>query len=393
METTKRMPREIARLGDGDVFIKRTSTGAIKAIKGRLKLEERKGHLSVIQGKAMITAAGYNEMNKIAGISIITPEKLTLPDGSVVVNPFPIIDKDSGTIDKVWVKKTAIGFSPIGNLVMTSSTLLYDIRMYFIQDLNKKIQKSKNAGKMCIENTLSEDEKKRGMFLRIQGTMGLWADLNNVDILKCMDTYIQNKLFAERKAQTIAERNCLKKHPSLSQIYVDASGPEHNHYGYVDVIGYNHDLTREDLLKLAQMAERGEDISEYKGMKIDVIDANAIDDVTEDDVMAASDEEEISHNNELPESTGGKRITPININQKEKEKIPVSNNNNSSSEGQSRKDNMLADLNTAKEILGEEAFLKIIDDNFKKPLEQLTVGQLEMARALMNSQIDQGGEF
>lgn len=389
MEAAKKVSKEIAKLGDGDVFVKRTSTGAIKAIKGHMKLEERKGHLSVIQGKAMITAAGYNEMNKVAGISIITPEKLTLPDGNMVVNPYPIIDPDSGTIDKVWVKKTAIGFSPIGNLVMTSSTLLYDIRMYFIQDLNKKIQRNKRAGRMCMENTLSEDEKKKGMFLRIQGTMGLWADLNEADILKCMDTYIQNKLFAERKAQTIAERNCLKKHPSLSQIYVDASGTEHNHYGYVDVIGYNHDLTREDLLKLAQMAERGEDISEYKGVKVDVIDANTIDDVTEDDVMAASDEEEINHNNELPESTGTP-ITPIDI--KQREKVP-SKEVRPEYQDQGQKEKMIADLDTAKEIIGEDRFFKIIDDNFKKPLGELTVGQLEMAKALMNSQIDQGGEF
>ena len=54
---------------------------------------------------------------------------------------------------------------------------------------------------------------------------------------------------------------------------------------------------------------------------------------------------------------------------------------------------MIADLDTAKEIIGEDRFFKIIDDNFKKPLGELTVGQLEMAKALMNSQIDQGGEF
>lgn len=367
----------VVKLGDGDVFIRRTSTGAIKAVKGRLRLEEKKGEISFIQNKAMITAAGYNKMNTVAGVSIITPEKLTLPDGGVVVNPYPIIDKESGTIDKVWVKKTAIGFSPMGNLVMTSSTLLYDIKMYFIQDLNKKIQKNKNSGRMCMEPMLSEEEKKTGMFLKIQGLMGIWANLNDADVLKCMDTYIQNKLFAERKAQTIAERNCLKKHPALAQVYVDTTGGEYNHSGYVDVIGYNHDLTRDDLLKLAQMAEKGENIDQYKGIKIDVIDANVIDDISEDDVTAARDEEETI--NELSE---GPVQIPIADIKTDKDKVPAAN-----------KQDLYEKVIQAKEFIGEKEFNKLIDENFKKPIDQLTVGQLEMAKALINSKIDNGGDY
>mgnify|MGYP001294656533 CR=1 FL=1 len=375
--------KAVTKLGDGDVFIKRTSSGAVKAVKGRLKLEEKKGHLSVIQGKAMITAAGYNQMNTIASVSIITPEKLTLPDGQMVVNPYPIIDPDSGTIDKVWVKKIGIGFSPIGNLVMTSSTLLYDIKMYFLQDLNKKIQKNKNAGKMCMEAMISEDEKKAGMFLRIQGLMGMWVNLNDSDVLKCMDTYIQNKLFAERKAQTIAERNCLKKHPALAQVYVDAAGGEYNHYGFVDVIGYNHDLTREDLLRLAQMAEQGENLGEYKGVRVDFIDANVIDEVSEEDVMTARDEEEVV--NELPESTG----TPMQqINVQQREKVAVN-----PIEEEKNKKRIMADLESARDILGDKVFNKIIEDNFKKHIDQLSSSQLDMAKTLINSKIDQGGEF
>ncbi|MHC1681353.1 MAG: hypothetical protein AB6733_00070 [Clostridiaceae bacterium] len=379
----ERNQKSITHLGDGDVFIKRTGNGAIKSIKGRLKLEEKKGHLSFIQNKAMITAAGYNHMNTIAAVSIITPEKLTLPDGNIVVNPYPIIDPDSGTIDKVWVKKISIGFSPIGNLVMTSSTLLYDIKMYFIQDLNKKIMNNKNAGRMCMEEMLSEDEKKTGMFLRIQGHMGMWINLQEADVLKCMETYIQNKLFAERKAQTIAERNCLKKHPALAQVYVDAQGGQYNHFGYVDVIGYNHDLTREDLLRLAQMADQGENVEEYKGVKIDYIDANVIDEISEDDLMTARDEEEIGA---LPEQI----VAPMQNIQTitEKDMVTVSRG-----EDNQEKQAIMGDLEEARCILGDDEFNKTIFDNFRKPLEQLTTGQLSMAKTLINSKIDQGGMY
>ncbi|WP_206152089.1 hypothetical protein [Clostridium cochlearium] len=375
--------KAVAKLGDGDVFIKRTSTGGIKAIKGILNLYENQGHLAVIQGKAMITAAGYNEMNKIAGVSIITPEKLTLPSGDIVVNPFPIIDKESGTIDKVWVKKIGIGFSPIGNLVMTSSTLLYDIRMYFIQDLNKKVQYNKNAGRMCMEQMLTEEEKRKGMFLPIQGKMGIWVNLENKDVLKCMDTYIQNKLFAERKAQTIAERNVLKKHPSLSQVYVNTTGPEKNHIGKVNVIGWTHDLTRDDLLKLAKIAEEGRSIEEFKGTKVEVVDANVIDDITDEDLYTARDEEETFPEPEQLPRSNTEPMQQINIPEREKVKI----NNTEDSE---REKALKMNLEGAKEILGEEQFNGIIQDNFRKSFEELTVGQLEMAKTLVNSKIDSG---
>ncbi|WP_155394965.1 hypothetical protein [Clostridium sporogenes] len=373
--------KDVVKLGDGEVFIKRTAAGAIKAIKARLVLREREGHIAVIQGKSMITAAGYNEMNKIAGVSIVTPEKLTLPSGDVVVNPFPIIDKESGTIDKVWVKKIGIGFSPIGNLVMTSSTLLYDIRMYFIQDLNKKVQTNKSAGRMCMEAMLTDEEKRKGMFLPIQGKMGIWVDLENKDVLKCMDTYIQNKLFAERKAQTIAERNVLKKHPALSQVYVEATGPQYNHIGAVSVVGYTHDLNRDDLQNLASMAERGEDLTEYKGVKVDVIDANVIDEVGEEDLYTARDEEEISPEPEqLPQSTS-QPMQQINI--QEREKVAVENEKE-----------LREEIEGAKAILGEEEFNNIIKENFRKEYAELTAAQLRMAKSLVNSKLDSGeGEF
>lgn len=229
---------------------------------------------------------------------------------------------------------------------------------------------------------LTEEEKKTGMFLRIQGLMGIWVNLNDGDVLKCMDTYIQNKLFAERKAQTIAERNCLKKHPSLAQVYVDATGTDYNHVGSVDVIGYNHDLTREDLLKLAQMAEQGENLGEYKGIKVDFIDANVIDEVTPEDVMTSRDEEEAPL--EITDTATGAGTPMQQVKIPEKEKVPATNEN---------KESLLEELEAGKDFLGDEAFNKMIEDNFKKPLEQLTVQQLNMAKTLINSAVDQGGEF
>jgi len=282
---------QIAILGETEVFIRRSNDGMIKAVKGKVNLLEQKGHLAEIQNKVMITEAGYREMNKIAGISIITPQNLTLPDGKNVVNPYPIIDPESGTISKVWVKKIGIGYSPTGNLVITSSTLLYDIKMYLIQDLAKKVQYNKDAGRFCMEQMLTEDEKARGQFYRIEGLMGVWVDLNHKEIIKAFDTYINNKLFAERKAQTICERNVLKKHPALSTTYVEPQGPAKQRASQVTVVGFTSDLSQEELMEVAERAEQGEEV-QVRGKKAKVIDT--VDEVTEEDIVASVDEEEVA---------------------------------------------------------------------------------------------------
>lgn len=288
-EQVQKQSQELAVLGDGKVFVKRTETGLIKAVKALIKLDEKKGHIVEIEGKFMIQAGGYNEMNKVAGVSIITPDKLALPDGNIVVNPYPIVDPESGTISKVWVKKIGIGFSPIGNLVITSSTLLYDIQMYFIQDLVKKVQYNSAAGRLCLKSMLTDAEKQKGVFYQIEGDLGVWADFSNKDILKAINTFVQNKLFAERKAQTIAERNVMKKHPALSTVYVDAQGPEKNRTAVVPVIGFTHDFSREELMDIAQKASDGEPIT-VNNKQVEIVDTTEV--ASEEDVVAGTDEEE-----------------------------------------------------------------------------------------------------
>lgn len=281
--------QELALLGDGAVFVKRTESGLVKAVKAQIRLEEKKGHLAEIQGKVMITGAGYYELNKVAGISIITPDMLTLPDGAKVVNPYPMIDPASGSISKVWVKKMAIGLSPIGNLVITTSTLLYDIQMYFVQDLVKKTKFNAAAGRLCMESMLTDEDKQKGIFYRIEGDLGVWADFSNKDVLTAIETFVQNKLFAERKAQTIAERNAMKKHPALSTVYVVPTGPEKARIGVVNVVGFSHDFSQQELLDIAQKAADGEPVT-VNNKRVEVVDVTGA--ATEEDLAVGTDGEE-----------------------------------------------------------------------------------------------------
>lgn len=376
--------KELVTLGDGNVFVKRTENGGIKAVSSRLKLEEVRGHLTNIKRKVMITAAGYNFLNRIAGLSILTPEKLTLPDGKIVANPYLIIDPATGFVEKIWVKKMVIGYGPTGNLVITTNTLLYDCKAYFLRDVIGKVQSNKNAGKICNENSLTEDEKRKGFYVRINGSIGLWLNSEDKDVIKAVDTYIDSMTFADRKAQTICEKNCMKKHPALAFNYVNATGKENNLEAYVDVIGYTYDLTREDLERLSNE----ENIQEINGNKIERVEVE--DQVTADDIQAEKTEEEIA---ELPEKneTGTSSAEMIFNTKKEEVPAEIKNDNETeiNEESHVSRENLFKDLKQAEDIIGMKDFNDIIQSNFGKPLERLTDAQLEFAKKLMNSKVDE----
>jgi hypothetical protein len=285
--------QNVAVLGDGEVFVKRSGKGEIRAIKGPVLLEEKNSEIAPIQGKTMTTSKGFHKANQIAGLSIITPDRLQNAEGQMVVNPFVILDEKSNSISKVLVKKMAIGYSPIGNLVITSATLLYDIKMYFIQDIMKKVQYNKDAGRVCMIDSVTEEEKKKGEFFRMDGDLGIWVDFSHKDILKALETFIQKKLFAERNAQSICERLVMAKHPALSHIaYVNSTGPEKAAAAKVSVVGYFYDVTREELEHIAKAAERGEEIV-VKGQKVETIDLGNTTASTDEMIVEVDDEEKV----------------------------------------------------------------------------------------------------
>ncbi|MGG3874706.1 hypothetical protein [Brevibacillus laterosporus] len=283
--------QNVAVLGDGQVFIKRTEDGQLRSVKGRVDLLESKGEIAFVQNKAMITAKGYYKANQIAGISIITPDKLILPDGNIVVNPYPVIDQESSTISKVWVKKIAIGFSPTGNLVISSATLLYDVNMYFIQDLVKRVKNNAGVGKICAEAALTEEEKSKGGFYKIEGFLGVWVDYSHKETFKAVENFIQKKLFAERNAQSICERLVFSKHPALAFSFVEYEGPEYKRKTSLPIVGYINDFTRKELLDIAEKANQGDEIS-FNGKQVEVIEANAT--ASAEDIETETDTDELS---------------------------------------------------------------------------------------------------
>lgn len=294
-QLAKQAEKEIAKLGDGEVFVKRTGSGKIYAVQANLALREDQGEIAVIEGKAMITADGYYRANQIASLAIITPDSIKVPlqDGEAgsmaVPNPFPLIDPESGTQKGVYVKKIAVGYSPTGTLTISSNMMFYNYTTYFLQDLQKKVQYDKTAGRLCFKSQLDKEEQKTGIFMPIEGELGIWANMQHKEVLKAVSTWLANKNFGERKAQTICERNALKHHPALALKIKGLQGPEKQRQGLITVIGWQHDHSRKELEDIAAAADAGEEVI-VGDKKAQVVDSTG--EVDEEDVLASQEMDE-----------------------------------------------------------------------------------------------------
>jgi len=220
-----------------------------------------------------------------------------------VPNPFPVLDPASGTQKGVFAKKIVIGYGPTGSLAVSSHTMFYNFTTYFLQDLQKKVQYNAGAGRLCFRGQLTDKEQETGIFMPIEGEFGIWANMQDKEILKCVGTWLANKNFGERKAQTIAERNAMKRHPALSIKLMNFIGAEKQHSGQVTVVGWQHDLTRQQMEHIAQAAEAGEEIA-VDGQQAEVYETTG--DVSEEDVVAASSEvdEEMARASEMVQEYG-----------------------------------------------------------------------------------------
>jgi hypothetical protein len=368
LELMKR--QNIAILGDGEVFLRKTASGGVKSVKGVVTLSEELGEIYEIPGygdipsKYSITAVGYFKLNQVAGVSIITPKSLRLENGDVVVNPF-IVRDTNGQVSGVWLRKTSIGRSPTGNISMISSTLQYDVSQYFLSDLIKKVKNNSRAGRLCNSKTLTDDELKKGIFMPVFGEMGIWVNLEDKDVYKAVETLSENRKFAERKAQTIAERNALKKHPAFSQVYVSPQGVKPKRIAKVCVVGWTCDLTETELQKLAEQVDSGDEI-EVDGQKVHFVDA--IDMVEDEDIIVSADEEEVVvredeieeiHPDPQPETVLDEREYDV----------------------------LIEKIEEAAETLGAEKAADILKKNMKTSIDKLKKPQYKMALQLLTEEI------
>lgn len=165
----------------------------------------------------MITAAGYNYLNRYAGIVEVRPRTIPGPANTCVNNPY--IERDAtGMIEFILITLIGIGRSATGNLQAVEYSLQYDLRTYFTQDVmskwlgKKRDPVSKTWGKLWAAATIPDDVRldPRKKLIRM-GDDILAIDLDDREVQGLLAEHRNRQRFAERNAQTICWRNILKK--------------------------------------------------------------------------------------------------------------------------------------------------------------------------------------
>ena len=252
---------EIATLGDGEVFVKRTPEGSFRAVRGEIRLSQSdKEVASIPGGGVMISTYGYDKLNKFAGLTIVYPPQIPItvtrrgyPETAMVENPYIEYD-DDGVMKVITVEALAIGLSPIGNWVITQERLRYDLHQYFVSDAWSKAKKYPACGKFVSRETYSKmEDRENRMFLRVMGDWGLALDVTHPDVMSTLTGQITRQKFAERIASSICRRNAMKRHPAIAKSEVKLHGGE----AYVTVYGWQHDMTAAQLNKMVSLTTGG----------------------------------------------------------------------------------------------------------------------------------------
>lgn len=231
--------------------------------------------------KYVLTSAGYTHLNKVAGISILTPQAVIV-DG--VQQPNPHIERNPRTkaIESVQVRKIGIGYSPAGQIVVVDKTLFYNTYTYFIQSIQAKMKREKweydkeqkrrvPKGQLYPDAAMVgiEDEKPtkagRWAFFPTEPPLGIWANYDDKAILDCLEEHTQRQRFGDRIAQKIVERNIMKDHPAIGVATIQAKDKagSSGKVAYVAVYGYRHAMAAPDLVEIMKAAERGVDTAPF----------------------------------------------------------------------------------------------------------------------------------
>ena len=210
----------------GRVIARLDGAGMLEAVQATVTLRHDLGHIYAIPagqdedgGRRVawaITAMGYNRLNGTAGVHIVKPPTLYI-DGRARPNPFIERDEANGNLISVVCRAMAIGRAPVtGNLVATDQMLYWSPRAYFLNELLRKARYAKGLARIGpVEMFVAECRKPTDWLVDMGMGLAVVFDTQHPEFYKKFLDYQELVKFGERRAQTIVERNALKKHPAI----------------------------------------------------------------------------------------------------------------------------------------------------------------------------------
>ncbi len=216
-----------------DTLVKTTDNGILERMVVDVKLNAGEHWFGVAkidhetkleELRLKLTAAAYDKLASIAGISIVTPESIYDDEGRKVRNPH--IQRKGGLVDSVSVRLFAIGRGPAGNLRCVDLTFVYALSSYLATDLYQKwlnathrnnqgdVPDPRPWGRMVGADAPLPVGIEGATKTRIPvGVVGafLEVDISHPEVLMILRDHQEKQQYAERTAYSMAVRNAVKK--------------------------------------------------------------------------------------------------------------------------------------------------------------------------------------
>lgn len=283
--------QNVAVIGTGEAFVRRTAAGELRQVLRPVVLSLTDGTLYQIPtgwtrvlasdgqtpytdahaaqrlgweliptikdpNKATVSFEGYLRMNATAGCSVQLPPRV-LVDGEYRPNPHVQRDADGDT-ERIVVSVVVAGAVPdTGNIAVVQYLLDVDPRLDLLNLLYAvKRKRKKNTRRRSESDTGIDDEddapaaggavqlmaradfnewraeldpgaRRCWAWTRHQGPIGIAYDLTHPEVVKAFEKYLGICQNAVKKAQTVAMRNAMKRHPALARHEVRVNDEGH----------------------------------------------------------------------------------------------------------------------------------------------------------------------
>lgn len=201
------------------------------------------------EGNVDLTLKGLLFMNQLVGASFVKPDKLYL-EGEYKENPY-IIRNTDGSVLEVICETIAISFYN-KKTITASATVRLNSEVYFTNDLVREIAHDVKAGSIGLKDTL----KQEGNFLirSINEQLDLKASLIHPGISRAIEKYSNCLTYGERMAQSMSQRNALKKLPQFNNP-IKVTGVEGSRIGEVMVPYYYENEKQKDVEDIFAIAK------------------------------------------------------------------------------------------------------------------------------------------
>ncbi len=292
----------VTHISNDEAFVLRTGAGSLRRVMRNVRLSIAAGHLwQMTQGRekriltpgiASLTVAGLREINKHAGVTVgMAPTVMV--DGVERSNPYvertPDVGGQPGTVRRIVIAVIAAGLTESGTPVVVRAVTEFEPMHELRHALLKKLYYSYNEDGSRRErdwDMVPEAEVEswkaanadRGTWMVVPLFGGLCGMINVASKggVALIQEHMQVNATALSKAQTVAERNALRRHPSLSfpQVQIDQSRGE----GFVRVVGWAPDERsaaqfQAAMQRLARGSDMQEDLQTLVGSDVEIIDA------------------------------------------------------------------------------------------------------------------------